>query len=200
MHCDSEAPCAHPVDRPQPPMHRGSAGMVTGILIDIVRLCSNEPLKGDCRSGRRLFPKGDESLQVKRGSRSQFAGSVTPTSVSTAWKVRRELDRQGHAVARCTVELMLEHGIAGAVHGKRVITTIAHASEARPGGAKTVLCRRLHRRTVARRVPNRSAKADPGAPAASRPGCQSSLRAASSPTSARRPNSSDASGSARTLR
>ncbi|MER6327717.1 IS3 family transposase [Streptomyces coelicoflavus] len=45
-----------------------------------------------------------------------------------ARKIWRELDRQGHAVARCTVErLMRELGIQGAVRGKRVITTI-------PGG------------------------------------------------------------------
>ncbi|MEV5012842.1 IS3 family transposase, partial [Streptomyces sp. NPDC055692] len=45
-----------------------------------------------------------------------------------ARKIWRELSRQGHAVARCTVErLMRELGIQGAVRGKRVITTI-------PGG------------------------------------------------------------------
>ncbi|MFG3196083.1 IS3 family transposase [Streptomyces sp. NPDC048208] len=45
-----------------------------------------------------------------------------------ARKVWRELNRQGHRVARCTVErLMRELGVAGAVRGKRVITTL-------PGG------------------------------------------------------------------
>ncbi|MFP3119769.1 IS3 family transposase [Streptomyces sp. Iso 434] len=45
-----------------------------------------------------------------------------------ARKVWRELNRQGDAVARCTVErLMRELGIQGAVRGRRVITTI-------PGG------------------------------------------------------------------
>ncbi len=45
-----------------------------------------------------------------------------------ARKIWRELNRQGHDVARCTVErLMRELGIAGAVRGKRVITTL-------PGG------------------------------------------------------------------
>ena len=45
-----------------------------------------------------------------------------------ARKIWRELHRQGHEVARCTVErLMRELGIAGAVRGKRVITTL-------PGG------------------------------------------------------------------
>ncbi|PWG15541.1 IS3 family transposase [Streptomyces sp. V2] len=45
-----------------------------------------------------------------------------------ARKIWRELNRQGHSVARCTVErLMRELGIQGAVRGKRVITTV-------PGG------------------------------------------------------------------
>jgi putative transposase len=48
--------------------------------------------------------------------------------VCGARKIWRELNRRGHAVARCTVErLMRELGIQGAVRGKRVITTI-------PGG------------------------------------------------------------------
>ncbi|WP_405911171.1 IS3 family transposase [Streptomyces sp. NBC_00828] len=43
-----------------------------------------------------------------------------------ARKIWRELNRQGHAVARCTVErLMREPGITGAVRGRKVITTIA---------------------------------------------------------------------------
>lgn len=43
-----------------------------------------------------------------------------------ARKVWRELGRQGHQVARCTVErLMRELGIAGAVRGRKVITTVA---------------------------------------------------------------------------
>ncbi|MFF3632275.1 IS3 family transposase, partial [Streptomyces sp. NPDC002164] len=42
-----------------------------------------------------------------------------------ARKIWRELTRRGHTVARCTVErLMRELGITGAVHGKKVITTI----------------------------------------------------------------------------
>ncbi|MGY4927213.1 IS3 family transposase [Streptomyces sp. 900105755] len=42
-----------------------------------------------------------------------------------ARKIWRELNRRGHAVARCTVErLMRELGIAGAVRGRKVITTM----------------------------------------------------------------------------
>ncbi|GAB7033127.1 hypothetical protein JCM4914_45880 [Streptomyces platensis subsp. malvinus] len=45
-----------------------------------------------------------------------------------ARKIWRELNRQGHRAARCTVErLMRELGITGAVRGRRVITTL-------PGG------------------------------------------------------------------
>ncbi|KOG55118.1 transposase, partial [Streptomyces virginiae] len=45
-----------------------------------------------------------------------------------ARKIWRELNRQGHVVARCTVERrMRELGITGVVRGKRVITTL-------PGG------------------------------------------------------------------
>ncbi|WP_406729395.1 IS3 family transposase [Streptomyces sp. GD-15H] len=51
--------------------------------------------------------------------------SVNSPSGCGARKIWRELNRQGHTVARCTVErLMRELGIAGAVRGKRVITTI----------------------------------------------------------------------------
>ncbi|MEU2835459.1 IS3 family transposase, partial [Streptomyces lavendulae] len=43
-----------------------------------------------------------------------------------ARKIWRELNRQGHTVARCTIErLMREIGIAGAVRGKKVISTLA---------------------------------------------------------------------------
>ncbi|GLW03953.1 hypothetical protein Slala05_75830 [Streptomyces lavendulae subsp. lavendulae] len=49
----------------------------------------------------------------------------TNFSVYGARKVWRELNRQGHTVARCTVErLMRELGIAGAVRGRKVITTV----------------------------------------------------------------------------
>jgi putative transposase len=49
-----------------------------------------------------------------------------------ARKVWRELNRQGHQVARCTVErLMRELGIAGAVRGKKVVTTVAEPSATR---------------------------------------------------------------------
>nr|WP_256252169.1 IS3 family transposase [Streptomyces sp. yr375] len=49
-----------------------------------------------------------------------------------ARKVWRQLNRQGQKVARCTVErLMREIGIAGAVRGKKVITTMPDPAAAR---------------------------------------------------------------------
>ncbi|ALO92347.1 transposase [Streptomyces hygroscopicus subsp. limoneus] len=53
--------------------------------------------------------------------------------VHGARKVWRELNRQGRAVARCTVErLMRELGVTGAVRGWRVITTLP-GGRVRPG-------------------------------------------------------------------
>ncbi|AXE82039.1 IS3 family transposase [Streptomyces atratus] len=54
--------------------------------------------------------------------------------VYRARKIWRELNRQEHAVARCTVErLMRELGITGAVRGRKVITTITdQAAERAP--------------------------------------------------------------------
>ncbi|WP_374117283.1 IS3 family transposase [Streptomyces sp. MNU76] len=52
--------------------------------------------------------------------------------VHSAWEIWRHLNRQGVAVARCTVEcLMRELGITGAVRGKKVITTVPDASAER---------------------------------------------------------------------
>ena len=47
-------------------------------------------------------------------------------------KVWRELDRQGRAVARCTVErLMRELGLAGAVRGRKIRTTVSDPAHER---------------------------------------------------------------------
>ncbi|MER7001421.1 IS3 family transposase [Streptomyces sp. NPDC000410] len=57
---------------------------------------------------------------------------TTNYRVYGARKIWRELNRQGHVAARCTIErLMRELGIAGAVRGKKVITTIPDPSAAR---------------------------------------------------------------------
>jgi hypothetical protein len=70
-----------------------------------------------------------------------------------ARKIWRELNRQGHAVARCTVErLMRDLGITGAVRGKKVITPL-------PGGQVERAPDRLERDFVAE-APNRCWVAD----------------------------------------
>ena len=70
-----------------------------------------------------------------------------------ARKVWRELNRQGHAVARCTIErLMRELGITGAVRGKKVITTLVDPAAVRPPD--------LVDRDFVARAPNRTWVAD----------------------------------------
>ncbi|MCX5317762.1 IS3 family transposase [Streptomyces sp. NBC_00154] len=77
---------------------------------------------------KRLAEPSARSLrdeELKPVIREVFA---TNYRVYGARKIWRELNRQGHEVARCTVErLMRELGITGVVRGKRVITTV-------PGG------------------------------------------------------------------
>ena len=57
----------------------------------------------------------------------------TNLQVYGADKVWRQLGREGHPVARCTVErLMRRHGLRGVVRGKVVRTTISDANAPRP--------------------------------------------------------------------
>jgi transposase InsO family protein len=72
-------------------------------------------------------------------------------------KIWRELNRQGHVVARCTVErLMRELGIAGAVRGKKVITTFpdpaAERADQAPAPLEVALPDRVGHRPVGRLV------------------------------------------------
>ncbi|MHB9860224.1 IS3 family transposase [Streptomyces sp. YIM S03343] len=76
---------------------------------------------------RRAAPS---ARTVRDGELKELIQHVYDTNyrVYGARKIWRELNRQGRAVARCTVErLMRELGITGAVRGRRVITTL-------PGG------------------------------------------------------------------
>jgi len=57
----------------------------------------------------------------------------TNLQVYGADKVWRQLGREGHPVARCTIErLMRRHGLRGVVRGKVVRTTISDANAPRP--------------------------------------------------------------------
>lgn len=101
---------------------------------------------------RRLAPSPrsvrDEELkeQIKEVYEANYR-------VYGARKVWRQLNRQGRHVARCTVErLMREIGIAGAVRGKKVITTMPDPAAARAPD-------RLDREFVAP-APNRTWVAD----------------------------------------
>ena len=70
-----------------------------------------------CQRARR-----DESLvpHIERVWRANM-------QVYGADKVWRQLHREGHVVARCTVErLMRRHGLRGVIRGKVVRTTISH--------------------------------------------------------------------------
>ena len=54
-----------------------------------------------------------------------------------AEKVWAQLNREGHRVARCTIErLMRDLGLRGAVRGKKHRTTIADETAARPAGSR----------------------------------------------------------------
>ncbi|MFF4583706.1 IS3 family transposase [Streptomyces sp. NPDC001373] len=68
---------------------------------------------------------------------------TTNYRVYGARKIWRELNRQGHTVARCTVERrMREMGIAGAVRGRKVITTLVDpAVERAPDGSPAAAVR-----------------------------------------------------------
>ncbi|MEV6377915.1 IS3 family transposase [Streptomyces sp. NPDC051773] len=69
-----------------------------------------------------------------------------------ALKIWRELNRQGHAVAHCTVErLMRELGVTDAVRSRKVITTITDPVAGRAPTSRP----RLHRQ-----CPNRCRVAD----------------------------------------
>lgn len=76
----------------------------------------------------------DEELQalIKRVDEADYRAYGTR-------KIWRALNRQGHDVARCTVErLMREIGIADAVRGKKVSITIPDPAAAGPRTAWTV--------------------------------------------------------------
>jgi putative transposase len=97
------------------------------------------------RSARQL--RDEELLERIRGIHAANYG------VYGARKVWRELQREGHRVARCTVErLMRQAGLCGVVRGKKVRTTVADPGHQRAGD-------RVNRDFTAER-PNRTWVAD----------------------------------------
>ncbi len=84
-------------------------------------------------AARRVPPaRAVRDEQLKAAISRVHAGNY---GVYGARKVWLQLNREGIAVARCTVErLMQELGLAGARRGKRVRTTVPAAAAARPAG------------------------------------------------------------------
>ncbi|MET8566282.1 IS3 family transposase [Streptomyces flaveolus] len=108
--------------------HKGRFGGVEPICrVLTAHDCKIAPSTYYAHRKRRTAPS---ARTVRDGELKELIQHVYDANyrVYGARKVWRELNRQGQAVARCTVErLMRELGIAGAVRGRRVITTL-------PGG------------------------------------------------------------------
>ncbi|MFH9821603.1 IS3 family transposase [Streptomyces sp. NPDC017230] len=108
--------------------HKGRFGGVEPICrVLTMHDCKIAPATYYAHHKRRTAPS---ARTVRDGELKELIQHVYDSNyrVCGARKIWRELNRQGQAVARCTVErLMRELGITGAVRGKRVITTL-------PGG------------------------------------------------------------------
>ncbi|MCP9994386.1 IS3 family transposase [Streptomyces albogriseolus] len=108
--------------------HKGRFGGVEPICrVLTMHDCKIAPATYYAHHKRRIAPS---ARTVRDGELKELIQHVYDSNyrVYGARKIWRELNRQGQAVARCTVErLMRELGITGAVRGKRVITTL-------PGG------------------------------------------------------------------
>ncbi|MFI5572538.1 IS3 family transposase, partial [Streptomyces sp. NPDC051740] len=108
--------------------HKGRFGGVEPICrVLTMHDCKIAPATYYAHHKRRTAPS---ARTVRDGEPKELIQHVYDSNyrVYGARRIWRELNRQGQAVARCTVErLMRELGITGAVRGKRVITTL-------PGG------------------------------------------------------------------
>ncbi|WP_431993997.1 IS3 family transposase, partial [Streptomyces albogriseolus] len=108
--------------------HKGRFGGVEPICrVLTAHDCKIAPSTYYAHHKRRTAPS---ARSVRDGELKEMIQHVYDVNyrVYGARKIWRELNRQGHSVARCTVErLMRELGITGAVRGRRVITTL-------PGG------------------------------------------------------------------
>ncbi|WAL70317.1 IS3 family transposase [Kitasatospora sp. YST-16] len=106
--------------------HRGRFGGVEPICHVLTEHgCSIAPSTYYAFNARPPSARSVRDAELKTLIKQVFEANFR---VYGARKIWHELNRQGHSVARCTVErLMRELGITGAVRGKRVITTL-------PGG------------------------------------------------------------------
>lgn len=87
-----------------------------------VKACHADPTRRSARAQQDAL-LGVAITRVWEASRGRYG----------ARKVWKQLQREGHAVARCTTErLMGALGLAGIVRGRRVRTTIPEAAAARP--------------------------------------------------------------------
>ncbi|MFB7216638.1 IS3 family transposase [Streptomyces sp. NPDC056255] len=109
--------------------HRGRFGGVEPICRTLTEHdCKIAPSTYYAAKKRAVTPS---ARQVRDAALKELITEVHEANfrVYGARKVWRELHRQGHEVARCTVErLMRDLGITGAVRGKKVITTIPDSS------------------------------------------------------------------------
>lgn len=109
--------------------HKGRFGGVEPICRTLTEHdCKIAPSTYYAAKKRAVTPS---ARQVRDAALKELITEVHETNfrVYGARKVWRELHRQGHEVARCTVErLMRDLGITGAVRGKKVITTTPDSS------------------------------------------------------------------------
>jgi putative transposase len=76
------------------------------------------------RDPSRLSPRAQRDLAMKNEVQRVFDANFGVYGVRKVW---RQLNREGFAIARCTVErLMHEMGLAGVIRGKPVRTTVSN--------------------------------------------------------------------------
>jgi transposase InsO family protein len=110
--------------------HRGKHGVEPICRVLPIAPSTYHELKARQADPARLpdRPRRDETLrgEIRRVWQENFA-------VYGVRKVWKQLKREGHAVARCTIaRLMRQMGLAGAVRGRKFKTTIPDDAAARP--------------------------------------------------------------------
>jgi transposase InsO family protein len=102
--------------------------------------CSHHTFEGAAKNALHKAGATDPQLRSARAQRDeQLRGEIARVweenlQVYGVRKVWRQLHREGTVVARCTVtRLMSDIGLAGAVRGRRIHTTVPADGAARPG-------------------------------------------------------------------